>query len=140
MSQAGYHFYPVKEVAARTLTEDRKLRDLLSGQKRNARSSIEFTDYSVKQPWSSSWKTNCRQRIRACKGMIGIITQNTPQADGQLWELQCAIEEDIPLMLIHGHSDATEKLTRLPKVIQGLRINLWTEDNVVGFLNKLAHN
>lgn len=48
--------------------EDKTLRDFLVGQKRNARTPIEFTDYSVKEAWSSSWKTNCRQRINGCRG------------------------------------------------------------------------
>ena len=118
--------------------EDRSLRDLLVGQKRNARTLIDFTDYSVKEPWSSSWKTNCRQRIKSCRGMIGIITPNTPRADGQLWELKCAIEENIPPMLIHGYSTSERKLNTLPSVISGRRVNLWTEDNVVSFLNRLG--
>ena len=118
--------------------EDRSLRDLLVGQKKNARSLIDFTDYSVKEPWSSSWKTNCRERIKSCRGMIGIITPNTPKADGQLWELKCAIDENVPLMLIHGYSAPERKLATLPSVISGRRVNLWTEANVVDFLNRLG--
>jgi len=118
--------------------EDRALRDLLVGQKKNARSLIDFTDYSVKEPWSSSWKTNCRDRIKSCSGMIGIITHHTPKADGQLWELKCAIDENIPLMLIHGYSAPERKLVTLPSVISGRRVNLWTEANVVDFLNRLG--
>lgn len=118
--------------------EDRSLRDFLVGQKRNARTQIDFTDYSVKEPWSSSWKTNCRQRIKSCRGMIGIVTSNTPRADGQLWELKCAVEEGVPLMLIHGYSAPERKLATLPSVISGRRVNLWTEDNVVSFLNRLG--
>lgn len=118
--------------------EDRRLRDFLVGQKQNARTSIDFTDYSVKEPWSSSWKTNCRQRIKSCRGMIGIVTPNTPQADGQLWELKCAIDENVPLMLIHGYNAPERKLRALPSVISGRQVNLWTEDNVVNFLNRLG--
>lgn len=117
--------------------EDRNLRDLLIGQKKNSRSFIEFTDYSVKQPWDSSWKTNCRERIKKCTGAIGIITRNTPAADGQLWELKCAVQEGIPTFLIHGHSDATKRLTKLPAEISGRRVHNWTEANIVGFLDKL---
>lgn len=56
--------------------EDRSLRDFLVGQKRNARTLIDFTDYSVKEPWSSSWKTNCRQRIKTCRGMTETASLN----------------------------------------------------------------
>ena len=118
--------------------EDRVLRDFLVGQKRNVRSTIDFTDYSVKEPWSSSWKTNCRQRISSCAGMIGIITRNTSKADGQLWELKCATEEDVPLMLIHGYSAQEKRLSTLPSIIRGRRVYNWTEDNVVNFLNKIS--
>lgn len=118
--------------------EDKSLRDFLVGQKRNARTSIDFTDYSVKEPWSSSWKTNCRQRIKTCRGMIGIITPNTPKADGQLWELKCAIDEGVTLMLIHGYNAPERKLSTLPTVISGRQVNLWTEDNIVNFLNRLG--
>lgn len=42
--------------------EDSNLRDLLVGQAKNKRSTFEFVDMSVKQPWDSSWKTNCRTK------------------------------------------------------------------------------
>lgn len=117
--------------------EDRVLRDFLVGQKKNSTNVIEFTDYSVKEPWSSQWKTNCRARIKGCAGMIGIVTKNTPNADGQLWELKCAIDEGVPLLLIHGHSDAAKRLVKLPAPITGKRVNNWTEANIVSFLDRL---
>ncbi len=118
--------------------EDRILRDFLVGQKRNTRSPIVFTDYSVKEPWSSRWKTNCRQRIRSCAGVIGIITKHTSKADGQLWELKCAIEENVPSILIHGYRAPQKRLSILPSIIRGRRVNIWTEDNIVNFLNKFS--
>lgn len=118
--------------------EDKYLRDFLVGQKKSSRRSFDFTDYSVKQPWSSSWKTNCRVRIKTCRGMIGIITPNTPQADGQIWELKCAIEERIPLMLIHGHKAAERKIRTIPSVISGKTINIWTEQNIENFLSRIS--
>lgn len=118
--------------------EDRHLRDFLVGQKKNARTAIEFTDYSVNTAWASSWKTQCRERINSCRGMIGIVTPNTPKADGQIWELKCAIDQGMPLMLIHGHRSPEKKLLVPPSVISERRINIWTEDNIVKFLNTLG--
>ncbi len=69
--------------------------------------------------------------------MIGIITKNTPSADGQLWELKCAIDEGVRLFLIHGHRKAAERLTTLPVPISGRKIYNWTEDNIVSFLNRI---
>lgn len=51
---------------------------------------------SVKDPWDYAWKTNCRRKIKGCDGMLIIVTKNTKNADGQLWEINCAGEEDVP--------------------------------------------
>ena len=85
--------------------EDENLRDFLRGQSRNTNSPFEFVDMSVKQPWDSQCKTKCRTRIRGCDGMISIITRNTKKADGQIWEMNCAIDEGIPLLAIYGNKD-----------------------------------
>lgn len=117
--------------------EDKVLRDFLVGQKRNNNIDIDFTDYSVKEPWSSQWKTNCRVRIKSCAGVIGIITNNTPKADGQLWELKCGYEESKPTLLIHGSNDPNARLKIKPKEIEGRLINNWTIENISSFLESL---
>lgn len=117
--------------------ENKVLRDFLVGQKRNDNIDIDFTDYSVKEPWSNSWKTNCRTRIKGCHGVIGIITLDTPKADGQLWELKCAYEEKIPTLLIHGYSDSSKRLTAKPAEISGKSIQTWSVENISAFLKGL---
>jgi hypothetical protein len=112
--------------------EDANLRTLLVGQARNNNSPFEFTDMSVKEAWDEKWKTQCRSRIRGCDGVIGIITKNTPSADGQLWELKCAYDENVPVFLVYG-SDARPSL---PALISGKRINVWTWDNIKSFMEK----
>lgn len=114
--------------------EDANLRTMLVGQARNKKSPFEFVDMSVKEPWDSAWKTNCRTKIKGCDGVIGIITNNTVKASGQLWELQCAYDEGIPVLLIYGND---ERLANLPEPVKGRRINLWTWDNISVFLDKL---
>ena len=115
--------------------EDRTLRDLFVGQARNSRTNFELTDFSVKEPWKTSWKTQCRTRIKSCHGVIGIITSNSPAADGQLWELKCAYEELIPTMLIYGNEAA--KTIIYPAPISGKRINLWNWTNIERFIEGL---
>lgn len=115
--------------------EDVRLRDLLVGQARNAKTPFSLVDMSVKEPWSSAWKTNCRTKIKGCEGVIGIITNATPRADGQIWELKCAAEEGVPVLLIYGYSD--QRPLSLPEPVRGKRIYTWTWDNVAAFLNRL---
>lgn len=114
--------------------EDANLRTLLVGQGKNAKTPFSFVDMSVKEPWDSAWKTNCRTKIKGCDGLIGIITKNTPKAEGQLWEIKCAYEENVPVMLIYGNDD---RPTNLPEPIKGKLISLWTWENIEKFLAKL---
>lgn len=115
--------------------EDRFLRDALVQQGRDERSPFSFVDMSVKEPWDSAWKTNCRTKIKGCDGLIAIITKNTASATGQLWEIACAYEEGIPVYLIHGSSD--NRPATLPTAISGKVVHSWTWANIKSFLDKL---
>jgi hypothetical protein len=114
--------------------EDANLRTLLVGQSRHEQIPFSFVDMSVKEPWDNSWKTICRTKINGCDGMIGIITKNTPKADGQLWELNCAYQESIPVLLIYGTDD---RLVHTPDILKGRRILTWSWQNIKIFLNNL---
>lgn len=115
--------------------EDANLRDMLVGQARNDKSPFEFIDMSVKEPWDDSWKTRCRTKIKGCDGMIIIVTKNTKNASGQLWEVKCAKEESVPRKGIWGHSD--DKPVSLPDVLSSVSIVNWTWDNIKNFINSL---
>ena len=62
-------------------SEDRYYRDLLKGQSLNTKSTFTYIDLSAKQAWDSSWKTNCRARIKGCDGVIALISKHTRNAD-----------------------------------------------------------
>lgn len=115
--------------------EDSNLRDFLRGQARNENSPFSFVDMSVKEPWDSEWKTNCRKKIKGCDGVIGIITNNTPNASGELWEIQCAYDERIPVLLIYGSQD--DRPTSLPEPVKSKLVYNWTWDNIESFTDKL---
>ena len=44
---------------------------------KNRKSPFAFVDMSVKDPWDSQWKTNCRTKIKGCDGMIALVSKNT---------------------------------------------------------------
>ena len=85
--------------------EDKFARDNLTYQARQNHTPFEFTDMSVKEPWSSQWKTKCRDRIKSCDGMIAFISNNTVNVDGARWEIKCAYEEGIPLFPVYIHDE-----------------------------------
>lgn len=115
--------------------EDRSYRDLLVGQARNENSPFEFVDMSVKEPWSNSWKTQCRTRIKGCDGVIALVSKNTTKAEGQLWEVKCAKEESVPVRGIYVSTD--NRPSSLPKEFDGVRVVNWTWANITNFVASL---
>ena len=115
--------------------EDENLRDLLKGQAKNKNSPFEFVDMSVKQPWDSKWKTNCRIRIKGCDGVISIVTKNTKNADGQIWEMKCAKEEGIPIIGIYGNDNHLG--VSISNECGYIKLVDWTWLNISNWIDKL---
>ncbi|ELI1598880.1 MULTISPECIES: TIR domain-containing protein [unclassified Vibrio] len=114
--------------------EDERMRDLFVGQAKAERVPYELVDMSVKQPWSSSWKTQCRARIKGCDGVVVLITKHLKNADGALWEIKCAKEENIPLIGVYI-GDATTN--DAPLELNGVRKISWTWSGIKTFVDAL---
>lgn len=112
--------------------ENRDKKDLFIGQARNSSVPYEFTDMSLKQPFDSKWKTQCRQRIKGCDGVIALISSYTRTADGQRWEIKCAIEENIPIL---GVWIGTSRY--MPPELEGKRVVEWKWDQIKRFIDRL---
>jgi len=123
-----------KRVFVAFAIEDQKTKILFTGQAKNKNVPYDFVDMSVKEPWDSQWKTNCRTKIKGCDGFIALISKNTKKATGQLWEINCAKEETIPILGIYidgaGFSDK-------PDEMYGILCKEWTWDNVKDFIYSL---
>jgi len=114
--------------------EDVRSRDFLVQHARDKRSSFEFVDMSVKEPWDNAWKTKCRTRIKGCDGVIALISKKTWNADGAKWEMKCASEEGIPMIGVHIYKD--EK-GAIPSELNGYRVIEWTWDGIATFIDSL---
>jgi hypothetical protein len=124
---------PKKRVFVAFAMEDKWARDLLRGQALNTRSPFEYTDFSVKEPFSNAWKTEVRKRIRSCDGVIVLLSKNVRNANGARWEIKCAIEEGIPIRGVSIHKDDRY----VPPEMNGKRLLRWTWDNIQNFIDKL---
>ena len=125
----------MKRIFVSFAIEDKWARDYLVGQAKNAKSSFEFVDMSVKEPWDDNWKTRCRTRIKGCDGLIAMISKNSARATGQLWELQCAKDEGIRTRGMYTTTD--DRPARLPSELDGVRLINWTWDNIKSFIDSL---
>ncbi|HEX8396779.1 MAG TPA: TIR domain-containing protein [Pyrinomonadaceae bacterium] len=114
--------------------EDNYARDFLVGQARNNHSPFEFVDMSVKEPWSDSWKTSCRTKIKGCDGFIALLSKYTVNSLGAKWEMKCAKEEGIPLIGLQISSTAPGTI---PPELNNQKVIYWTWDEIAKFIRSL---
>jgi hypothetical protein len=115
--------------------EDKWARDYLVGQAKNDKSPFEFVNMSVNEPWDEQWKTQCRARIKGCDGMIALVSKNTKNASGALWEIKTAKEEKVPVRGIYTTTD--DRPSVLPAELSGVSVVSWTWPNIKAFLDSL---
>lgn len=123
-----------KKVFVAFAIEDETTKVLFTGQTKNKNVPYEFIDMSAKQPWDEKWKTNCRTRIKGCDGVIALISKNTKNASGQLWEIDCAKDEKIPIMGIYIDGATS---SNKPSNMNSILCKEWTWDNVRDFVESL---
>ncbi len=123
-----------KRVFVAFAIENETTKYLFTGQAKNKNVPFDFVDMSVKQPWDNNWKTNCRTKIKGCNGFIALISKDTNNATGQLWEINCAKDEGIPMIGIYIES-ASHK--NKPDNMYGVPTLEWTWDNVKEFIESL---
>ncbi|MCB9848519.1 MAG: TIR domain-containing protein [Phycisphaeraceae bacterium] len=108
--------------------EDERQRDLLKGQSLNTASPFEYTDMSVKEPYSSEWKERVRTRIRRSDGIIALVSKNSLTSSGQKWEIAVASEEGKRVLGIWAYADDRTNLL-------GVRTVAWTWNAIGDFID-----
>jgi len=114
--------------------EDKWARDYLVGQGKNSRTPIDFKDMSIPKPFDNKWKTQCRDVIKTCDGVITMLSTHTRAADGARWEMQCANDEGIPMIGVHTDKD---NKGAIPSELTGKKVIEWTWDGIANWINSL---
>jgi nucleoside 2-deoxyribosyltransferase len=112
--------------------EDERIRNMLTGQRTNGGTPFEFIDMSVKEAYESDWKAKVQTRIRRSDGVIALISASTNAATGEVWEIQTAIAEGVPLMGIWVGDYRTK-----PAVMGSAPCREWTWPNLSNFIDSL---
>ena len=86
----------------------------------------------MKEQYETDWKAKVTTRIRRSDGVIALISANTPQSSGQLWEVQTAIAEGKPLLGVWLGDYRTK-----PTAMGNAPCVTWTWDNVHNFIDSL---
>ena len=110
--------------------EDEWQRTALTGQSLLDASPFEYVDMSVKEAYTSEWKAKVRTRILRSDGVIALVSRNSLSSSGQLWEIQCAREENKPLLAVWAYKDDRTELA-------GVRTVPWSWTAISSFINRL---
>ena len=115
--------------------EDVKYRDDLVNQSRREKSPFEFIDMSAKKKWNENeWKEKCRTKIKRCDGVIALLSKRTHNAGGARWEMQCATEENVPIIGMHIQKN---NKGAIPKELKGEKVIEWSWNNLDKFINSI---
>lgn len=112
--------------------EDRWARDFLSQQAKSKNNDIEFYDYSVKDPFESMWKTECRKRIGNTKGTIVLIGPTTYKSLAVIWEIEETIRQG---HYIFGIQINREQTHVVPPGLPIGNVVRWDFDQITTWLN-----
>ena len=92
--------------------EDENAVNLLRHQSKDNEFGIHFRDYSVKEPFDSAWKTNCRERISRTSAMIAIIGPQAYQREAVDWEIREALRQRKKVIGVRIHKDRNHPVPR----------------------------
>jgi hypothetical protein len=112
--------------------EDVRSRNFLVAQSRDSGNDIDFVDYSVQDPWDTSWKTQCAARIGRTKGTIVLIGKTTYASAAVLWEIEESIRQGHYIFGIQTNPDASHPI---PKGLPAANVIRWKFDQIATWLN-----
>jgi hypothetical protein len=111
--------------------EDKWARDFLVQQAKDEENDIEFYDYSVKDPFDSKWKTECKTRIALTKGTIVLVGSTTSKSEAVLWEIAETNRQDHYIFGIQINRDKTHVI---PGGLPSNNVIRWDFDQIVKWL------
>jgi hypothetical protein len=111
--------------------EDKWARDFLVQQAKDKKNDIEFSDYSVKDPFDSNWKTECAKRIALTKGTIVLVGPNTSKSAAVVWEIIETIRQRHHIFGIQINSDKTHPI---PAGLTITNVIRWDFKQIVSWL------
>jgi hypothetical protein len=124
-----------KRVFLSFVVEDLDLVKMFRGQAKNKNSDLEFSDYSLKEPFDSTnaayIRSGIRERIKAAAVTICLIGETTYTSKWVDWEVRTSDEEGNKVFGVRLHSSASKDPT--PKALTDLSkpVYNWEIDAIV---------
>lgn len=115
--------------------EDEAQVELLRQQAKDEKYDIEFTDYSVKEPFDNKWKTRCTERIKRSSVFLCMIGPETHRREAVLWEINKAYELGKKVIGVRIYRDKNHRIPK-PLVDNNAKIMYWNLKDVANELEK----
>lgn len=97
---------------------------------------IEFTDYSVKEPFNEKWKTQCTERIKQSTLVVVAIGEDTHTRPAVLWEIKKAHELGKPVIGMRIHSDKNHRIPA-PMREHGDKVISWNLETLQSEIDRI---
>lgn len=91
-------------------TEDEAQVNLLRSQAKNENTSLEFRDYSVKEPFDERWKSQCRERISQTSATIVMIGPDTASRPAVNWEIEESYRQGKKVIGVRIYRDSNDPI------------------------------
>lgn len=119
-----------KRVFLSFVEEDLDLVNLFRGQAKNKNSDLEFSDYSVREPYDSDnaayIRGKIRERIAAASVTICLIGETTYKSKWVDWEIRTSAEEYNKVFGVRLHSSVTKDTA--PNALMNLKASVYNWD------------
>jgi len=110
--------------------DDLYAKTLLVSQAKSDRFQLEFTDYSLSEPFDEKWKTQCRERIKQTSVTICLVGEKTSLREAVNWELNTSYDLGHKVLGIRIHRDRYHNVP-LPILRNGSKILYWNINDIV---------
>lgn len=94
-------------------TVDEAQVNFLRAQAKQENSTLEFRDYSVKEPFDERWKANCAARIAQTSVTICMIGPETASRDAVIWELEESYRQGHRVIGVRINRDSNDPIPRI---------------------------
>lgn len=117
-------------------TEDKELADLFRSQMENRQPGLGFRDYSIKEAFEQTWKTNAERLIRACSATICLIGKTTHRSRAVDWEVRKSEELSKHIMAVS--IEPTGPI--VPPALAALKVKplSWNMERIADELNRVG--
>lgn len=118
-------------------TEDKELADIFRSQMENGQPNIVFRDYSIKEAFEQTWKTNAERIIRSCSTTLCLIGKTTHLSRAVDWEVRKSVELDKHVMAVS--IEPTETIV-IPSALVEIKVKAlsWDMQRIAGELNGIG--